>query len=209
MAKDYLLTFLSTGPGGEQYANTICAHDSESGGVRSAADTVDNFDAWLKTKYKNILPTHTRLDVLRCFRIPEVYGDDSEVASKLIGENGTVTVSSLTLPREMCVTLSLRSSHTSRRTMGRISLPSPGSNGFLTTGGLWDVGTGWWAAIGTFGAALLAGHDIGVAGVGGHLSTRIYSRQQHKEGSGDKTTDVNSYFRQPRPRWLRRRTSVP
>jgi hypothetical protein len=111
--------------------------------------------------------------------------------------------------RELTLTLSLRSNHTTRRSMGRLSIPSPQNSAALISNATWLTSGGYYIAIGAFGDALLAGHDIGLAGVDGHLSTRIYSRADHKEGVDDPTYDVKSYLRQPRPRWLRRRLSIP
>jgi hypothetical protein len=209
VAKDYLLTFLSTGVGGVEYANTICVHDDELGGPRDVGDVVDLVDTWLRTPYKNLLVSSTTVDVLRCFRIPDVFGTDSNVTSKLIGQPGTLTGPDGKLPREMTLTLSLRSNHTSRRSQGRLSIPSPLNSAYVDSSGNWSTGSAFWSAVGTFGDALLAGHDVGVLGVDGHLSTRVYSRQTHKEASGDKTHDVDTYIRRARPRWLRRRVSIP
>lgn len=209
MSKDYLVTFLSTGGEGVQYANTISVHDDELGGTRDVSDVVDLVDTWLTSKYRAMLPTSTHLSVLRCFRIPDVYGDDSNVALKDINLAGTGNVGDGQMGREVTLTLTLRSQHTSRRKMGRLSIPSPEDSATLASSGAWDVGSNFYDKVGQFADALLAGHDVGIGGVEGHLSTRIYSRKQHKEGTGDKTTDVDTYKRQPRPRWLRRRVSIP
>lgn len=209
MAKDYLCTYLSHGSAGEQYANTFCVHDDEAGSARDEGSVANEVDSWLTTKYRNMLVSGTIVDVLRVYRIPAVYGDDSTVSSKLLGLAGTLTGADGKLPREMTLTLALRSSHTSRRSQGRLSIPSPSNSAYLTAGGDWLTSSAFWSAVGTFGQALLDGHDVGALGVGGHISTRIYSRRQHQEGSGDKTTDVTSYLRRPRPRWLRRRNSIP
>lgn len=209
MAKDYLITFLSTGSLGEMYANTICVHDDESGSARDEGDVVDEVDDWLTTKYRAICQTVTTLDALRCFRIPAVYGAETSVALKAKGVAGTMAAGDGKIPREMTLTLSLKSASTSRRQNGRISLPSPEGSAQVTNTGQWNTAGDYWVAAGVFGNALLAGHDVGALGIGGHLSTRIYSRRQHKIGSGDKTHDVDSFIRRSRPRWLRSRVTSP
>lgn len=209
MAKDYLATFLSTQSSGVQCANTICVHDDELGGPASPSDRVNDVDTWLTTKYRAMLPTSTIVDVLRLFQIPDVYGDDSFVANKFLALAGTLAGADGVMPRETTLTLSLRSNHTSRRSQGRISIPSSLNSSNLNSDGNWKTDSAYWNNTGTFAAALLAGHDMGVLGADGHLSTRIYSRRQHQEGTGEKTVDVDSYLRRPRPRWLRRRVSIP
>lgn len=209
VAKDYLLSYLSTGNTGVQTANTICVHDDELGGPRDVDSVVDYVDTWLTTLYRACLSSNWTVDALRCFRIPDTYGADTNITSKLIGAAGTITGADGKLPREAALTLSLRSNHTSRRSMGRIEIPSPLSSTQMATDGSWSTSGSYWLACGAFGAALLAGHDIGVLGVDGHISTRVYSRVTHKSGVGDKTTDVKTYLRRPRPRWVRRRVSAP
>lgn len=209
MAKDYLATFLSHQSSGVQCANTICVHDDELGGPSSPSDRVDDVSTWLTTKYRALLPTSSVLDVLRLFQIPDTYGDDSVSVDKLIGSAGTLAGADGVLPREVCLTLSLRSNHTSRRSQGRIEIPSPLNSGCLDSSANWKTDTAYWTNIGTFADALLAGHDLGILGADGHLSTRVYSRRQHQEGKDPKTVDVDSYTRRPRPRWLRRRVSIP
>jgi hypothetical protein len=128
---------------------------------------------------------------------------------QFIGENGTLAGADGVLPREICMTLSLRSNHTSRRAQGRIEVPSSLNSSNLDSSANWKTDSAYWNNTGTFADALLAGHDLGVLGVDGHLSTRVYSRRQHQEGKDPKTYDVDSYVRRPRPRWLRRRVSIP
>jgi hypothetical protein len=209
VSQDYLLTFLSTGPDGEQYSNTICVHDDEFGGDHSPSYVVDQCDTWLSAKYRACMPPATILNVLRCFAIPDTYGADTSVAEKVINGAGTGAASDGQFPREVTMTLALRSDSTSRRRQGRISLPSPLRKSAFSTDGTWATADTFWTNAGLFGQALLDGHDEGIGGVDGHLSTRVYSRTQHKEGTGDKTHDVKSYIRRPRPRWLRRRVSIP
>jgi len=207
--KNYLVTFLSTGSAGEMYANTICVHDHDLSAGRSVQNVVDEVDTWLTTAYRGLLQTNATLNALRCFHIPAVYGDDSDVVTKLKGVAGTLAAGDGKMGREITLTLTLRSSHTTRRSQGRLSLPSPENSATLDSAGKWAAGVSYWINAATFGDALLAGRDIGLAGVDGHLSTRIYSRSDHKEGDSDPTYDVTSYLRQPRPRWLRRRVSIP
>lgn len=209
MSKDYLVTFLSDDAGGVQYANTICVHDDELGGPRSPAEFVDEVEPWLKTKYTNCLPATLTLRVLRAFQIPAVYGDDSEIADKIVTQVGALSIGTGTVPRELTMILALRSSHTSRRKMGRLYMPSPRNPSMLDGDANWATGGSYYTNVGLFGQALLDGHDIGIAGADGHLSTRIYSRQTHKEASGDKTSDVDTYTRRIRPHFLRRRTTAP
>jgi len=209
VSKDYLVSFLSDDAGGVQYANTICVHDDEFGGPRSPSEFLDEVESWLKTKYVNILASDKTLRVIRAFQIPTVYGDDTEVDAKTFAVTGGLAAGDGKVPREATLTLTLRSSHTSRRKMGRLSIPSPRTSNAVDASGNWSTSNDYWTLTGTFADALLAGHDVGVGGVDGHLSTRIYSRRQHQLGTGDKTTDVDVYIRRPRPRWLRRRVSAP
>lgn len=209
MAKDYLLSFLSDDTVGVQYANTICIHDDELGGPRPGSEILDDIQSWLQTKYCNCLPTTLTLRVLKLFQIPAVYGDDSNVYTLASNTAGAISGADSRLPRELALCLALRSSHTSRRTMGHISIPSPRKSDQLDNNGNWNTAGDLWGAAATFGDALLAGKDIGIGGVDGHLSTRIYSRKAHKTGEGDKTTDVSSYTRRPRPIWVRRRRTAP
>ena len=209
MAKDYLLSLLSTDDIGVQYANTICVHDDELAGPRPGDEILDDIDSWLSTKYTNCLPATVTLRVLRLFQIPAVYKADSNVYTMDKNTAGALSVGTGTVPREATLTLSLRSSHTSPRTRGRISIPSPRNPSMLDGSSNWLTSGSYWTNVGTFADALLAGKDIGIGGVDGHLSTRIYSRVAHQTGVGDKTTDVDTYLRRPRPRWLRRRVTAP
>lgn len=209
MAVDYLLTFLSDDDVGVQYANTVCIHDSDPAGASSPDSRLDDVETWLKVKYANFLPSTITLRTLRLFRIPAVYGDDSEVASKDVNLVGALSVGTGTVPRETVLTLTLRSNHTSRRKMGRLFIPSPRNPSTLDGASRWVTSSSYVVNVKAFADALLAGHDLGVAGANGHLSTRVYSRQTHKEQSGDKTTDIDTYIVQPRPRWLRRRVTAP
>jgi hypothetical protein len=206
---DYLLTYLSTYQGGVRIANTICVHDHDLSSGRSPGDVANEVDSWLTAKYRALMTSTATVDILRCFRIPDTYGADSTVSNKLLGLAGTAGAGDGLVPREMTLTLSLRSDHTSRRAQGRLELPTRLSSNDLASGGAWYVSSSWWASVATFADALLAGHDVGTLGVNGHMSTRIYSRAQHREGLDPKTYDINSYLRQPRPRWLRRRVSTP
>lgn len=209
MAKDYLLTFLSDDAVGVQYANTICIHDDELGGPRPGDEILDDIDTWLSTKYKDCLHSSVTLRVLRLFQIPAVYGDDSNIYTLAKNVAGSLSGPDTKLPREMALCLAFRSSHTSRRSMGHISLPSARASGYLDSDGLLNTAGDWWLKAGLLGDALLAGHDIGIGGVDGHLSFRVYSRKAHKLGEGDKTTDVSSYTRRRRPIWVRRRVTAP
>lgn len=209
MPKDYLASFHSLSVANVEYVNVLCVHDDELGGPRSPSEFLDEFDSWLTAKYRAILPTTVVLGDIRAFQIPSVFGADTEAALKLKGLAGTGMGADGLLPREATLTLSFRSNHTSRRSMGRISLPSPLASNALDGDGNWRTSATYWVNAGLLGDALLAGHDIGVLGADGHLSLRVYSRANHQQGTGDKTTDVTTYIRRPRPRWVRRRVSSP
>lgn len=209
MAKDYLLSWLSDDVVGVQYANTICVHDDELGGPRPGDEILDDIDSWLTTKYTNCLPSSLTLRVLRLFQIPAVWKADTNIYTLAKNAGGALTVGDGKIPREMALVLSIRSSHTSRQTMGHISLPSPRNSSMLDGDGNWNTAGSYWTNAGLLGDALLEGKDIGIGGVDGHLSTRVYSRKRHQTGEGDKTTDVGSYTRRLRPKWVRRRTTAP
>jgi len=209
VAKDYLLTFLSDDDVGVQYANTICVHDDELGGPRPGNEILDDIESWLKTKYTNFLPSSMTLRKLRLFQIPATYGDDSNVYEQGLTQVGALSIGTGTVPRESSATLTLRSSHTSRRKMGRLLLPGPRNPSMVNANGTWVTSGSYYTNIATFADALLAGKDMGIGGVDGHLSTRVYSRVAHIQGVGDKTTDINAYTIQPRVRWLRRRVTAP
>jgi len=208
VAVDYLVTFRSTGAIGEQYANTICVHDTADTifGAQAILDMLDTVDTWLTAKYVAMLPSSVVLDELHGFRIPATYGDASEVAGKAIATGGTLGAGDGKMPRETSLILALRSESTSRRHQGRLYLPSPRDSALLGSTSDWLTSTVYWTRVATFGQALLDGKDYGI---GQHLSTRIYSRRQHIEGTGDKTKDVKTYIRRPRPHWLRRRVTAP
>ena len=208
MAKNYLVTFLSDDDVGTQYANTICVHDDELT-ARSGSQFIGEVETWLKTKYCNFLPTSMTLRALRAYHIPATYGADTDVATLSESQAGALSIGTGTVPREVTCTLTLRSTHTSRRSMGRLSLPSPRNPSTLDGSSNWVLASSYIANIKTFADALLAGRDIGTLGADGHLSTRIYSRKDHIEGDTDPTWDVSTYIVRPRPRWLRRRTTAP
>jgi len=136
-------------------------------------------------------------------------GDDSNVYEQGLTQVGALSIGTGTVPRESSATLTLRSSHTSRRKMGRLLLPGPRNPSMVNANGTWVTSGSYYTNIATFADALLAGKDIGIGGVDGHLSTRVYSRVAHIQGVGAKTTDINAYTIQPRVRWLRRRVTAP
>lgn len=212
MAVDYLFTFLSHDDIGTQNANTICVHDDGDlfgSSPSGMSDALDEVDSWLTTKYRALLPSASVLDVLRGFRIPAVYGDPTDVAEKAFGLAGTLGASDGQLPREVCCVVGLRTNSSSRRKQGRLFLPSTYHSGYVTSAGVWLAASAHRTSINTFFGALLAGHDTTLFHVGAHFSARIYSRQTHKEGVGDKTTDIKRYVIRARPHWLERRQTAP
>jgi hypothetical protein len=138
-----------------------------------------------------------------------VYGDPTEVSEKALNLSGSLGASDGQLPREVTMLVALRSNSTSRRQQGRLFLPPVYHSGYLTAGGLWLATSAQRTNTTTFFAALLAGHDTGIIHTGAHFSTRIYSRQTHKEGGSDKTHDVKRYVIRDRPHWLERRQTSP
>lgn len=213
MAVDYLATYLSHDTDtGAQIANTICVHDDGSfTGVDplGMSDVVNAIDSWLTTAYKALLGSHAIVDVLRLFRIPAVFGDPTTVFEKNINAAGTYPSPDGQLPRELACVLALKGGDTSRRHNGRLFLPTPRHSGIIASSGKFLASGTYWTSIGTFGSALLAGHDYTSTFGGGHLSTRVYSRAQHKLGTGDKTKDVVSVVARTDPRWVERRQTTP
>lgn len=210
MAREWLVTFASHDTDtGVQFANTICVHDN--GGVggadpASASDLLDAVDSWLGTKYKDVLPSSSILDVLRATEIPSTFGDPSSVGEKAIDDAGLMTGLDGQLPNSVTLVMAFRSDDTSRRHQGRIHLPSPRHSGFMTGIGQWNTGSSYWTKCNTLKGALEAGHDFDTDN---HLSLRVYSRRQHIEGTGDKTKDVSQVVLRNNPRWLNSRQTSP
>lgn len=209
MAREWLVSILSHDQAGAVASNTICVHDNGgTGGVDPAGATelLNEVDTWLTTSYRAILPTSSVLDRYHAFQIPDEYGAETITADKTKSVNGTLGPVDGKLPREMVGLLALRTNSTSRRKQGRLFLPSPEHGTYITSTGTWVTTAGVWPLWIAFADKLIAGHDFDTDN---HLSTRIYSRRQHAIGTGDKTTDVDSYALRERPKWLRRRESIP
>lgn len=209
MAREWLVSILSHDQAGAVASNTICVHDN--GGIggadpAGADELLTQVDTWLTTRYRAIIPTSSVLDRYHAFQIPDVYGAETTVADRTIDLNGTLGPVDGKLPREMVGLLALRSTSSSRRKQGRLFLPSPEHGTYITTTGTWVTTSGVWPLWELFADQLLAGRDFDEDN---HLSLRIYSRRQHQIGTGDKTSDVNAYALRERPKWLRRRASIP
>lgn len=212
MAVDYLVSYLShDNDNGCQIANTICVHDDGStGGISplNDSDFVDAVDSWLTTLYKACLGGRTTVDVLRSFRIPAVYGDATTTFEKTIAATGTYPGVDGLVPPEVAVVLALKGGDTSRRHNGRIFVPTPRHSSVIASTGKFNTGSSWFTALNALKSALLSGHDVGSTDPN-HLSLRVYSRVQHKIGTGDKTKDVAAIVIRSDPRWIERRQTAP
>lgn len=209
MAVEWLATFGCTFDDGLKTATTFCVHDN--GGVggtdpAGAGDLADEVDSWLGLKFANCVGSRGIVDVLRVFRIPATFGDDSVGLDKPLARAGGQTSADGQLPREVNLLLALKTETTSRRYQGRVHLPPTYNSDHLTSSGLWDHATGYYTSVNTLKGALLAGHDFDTDN---HLSLRVYSRTAHRLDIGDKTKDVETIVIRDEPYWLRSRQSRP
>jgi hypothetical protein len=108
-----------------------------------------------------------------------------------------------TLPKEMCLVLTLRTAHVGRSGRGRIFIPSPRAEAAMGDDSRWAAPSTYWDNVQTLAGALLDGHDITHDGLDYHLSTRVHSRVDNA------TYDMSGYIARQRYHWLRSRATAP
>lgn len=199
-----LLSFLSHDDVGTLMANTICVHWEPSGTATeegSFANAVHEAGEWLKEPYRLLLSDAVVLDrlVLR-----GVGADDGKSAERAYGVTGGAGTANGQMPREVALTLALRTNVAGRSGKGHIQIPALRDYGALGASGSFRTDTAWWGHVTAFGNALLAGHnytdDLFSTQ---HMSTRVWSRK-HSESH-----DVVAFIARTAPRWVERRQTVP
>jgi len=191
-------------PSGALVINTFCVHDHSSVPLSDPLDAqtvADDVAAWITTLYKAVLQSAYTFDTVDS---RELGTDTPAIGSSAVGAAGTLGAGTGLLPREVCMVVTLRTAVATRSGRGRMFIPSPLYSSNLASQDAWLTGTGgWYAAVGAFFDALVAGRDVTHGSIDHHYSLRVYSRKRNA------SYDVTSYTRRLQPHWLRSRMSAP
>lgn len=204
--REYLVALRSTDAAGVLYVNTFAIKSDPQGpDIQEISDqqVADGVKAWVHDSYKALLSTdYTWNDV----QVTGILGHDGEALSA-VGESGSFPREpggSFQLPREVVLTLTLKTAHVGRSGRGHMALPSPDDAAQLQNNSTWKVGAGTFhEKCQAFGNALVAGHDVDIDPLLSHLSVRVYSRKDAV------TRDVTAAVARTPIRWLRSRSTSP
>lgn len=207
---NWRVLFLSTGNVGEEIVTGIHVKADKAGAGAWSADEVAGYvKDWLETAYKNLLTTDDRLDEIRVTEHKSDPADVPSQASRFPNLAGAQSGVDNKLPREACVWVSVKSAVPLRAARSGHHLPPWRHSAWLTTGGTFNTSSAIWPFVTTWVDALKNGHDVGVAGVDGHLSTIIWSQTRVLRGQSPHDWDAQNVVPSSRVAWLRSRRTIP
>jgi hypothetical protein len=177
----------------------------------SAGGVCDVVDTWLTSYMLPLIPTDGRFDRIVAtedveYWLPGTLGRSGE---KAINTPGTFGPADGKLPREACLWAKIQTDTAKRFARGGIHSPSPQDSRMTTTTGELNPSNGYVTAFDAFCDHLLAGHDYGESGTGGHLSLIVYSVTQRKRNAANYYFDATAVVPAQRLRWLRTRVTNP
>lgn len=206
---DYLAAFKSHDSGGVQYVNTFAIHveptliSTDEPPIGTVATKLRD---WQATQYRKCLHTQYTLDSIDLRRILGA----PEEATVAIGAAGTYNPAGATkCPKELCMVVTIKTAHATRRGRGRVFIPSPRSTDALADPTSFVVTTDpstYWHEVSVLFDEFLEGQDFVWGTLGSetaHMSLRVYSRKDAA------TYDATGYVQRTAYHWLRSRATAP
>jgi len=203
--QNVLAAFKSHDAGGVSYVNTLAVGQDVPLGPDTALDygtIADDIWTWLGTEYKALMNPNYTVDELHVLGI---LGGDGE-GTHSVGAVGTLDLSgasSLFLPKELALVLTLKTAHAGRTGRGRMFIPSPLSASFGNGATNWLQSGAYWTAIGAFATKILAGADITHGALVHHYTGKVWSRTEATARAITATTRRAPYH------FLRSRSTAP
>lgn len=201
---------ISIGGAGEEIVSGIHVKADKAGLAAWSADDVAGYcKDWLETPYRNVMTTDDRLDEIR---VTEHKSDVTEVpaqASRFPNLAGVQSGVDGKLPREACCWVSVKSGVPLRAARSGHHLPPWRHSGWLASTGQFNPSAAIWPYVTAWVNALKDGHDVGIAGVDGHLSTVIWSQTRVKRAQTPYVWDAVNVVPSQVVAWLRSRRTIP
>lgn len=178
MPQSVLATFKSSDGDGVLYVNTLAIQQDVPVGPDSALDyntMADDIWSWLGTLYLACLHPHYTVNELDTFGILGGVGEGAHA----VGTAGTLDTTGAggeDVPRELAVTVTIKTAIPSRRGRGRIFIPSPRVTGFGANTSQWKNTGSYWTAITALANALNDEHTVDHGGVNHRYRVGIWSR---------------------------------
>jgi hypothetical protein len=177
--------------------------------VTPSVDTVaDNVVTWLSSAYRAMLSTRDRLDDIKIREELGPGGGVPAVAERTGTWPGTWFGSTYNQDLQICAWSKTKTDAAVRGGHGGFfSPPALDQATFSGSHGTISTGNAFYLAIRAFADALLNGHDMGLAGIDGHLSYVIYSKTRRFRSDPNWYFDAKSITIDSRPHMLRSRKS--
>jgi hypothetical protein len=200
-----LAAFKGHDAGGVIYVNTLAVQQDVPLGPDTALGyqtIADDIWAQYGATYLGMISPDYTVDELHVLGI---LGADGE-GTHAVGSNGTLAVGGATghsLPKEVCLVLSLKTGHAARSGRGRMFIPSPGYSSFGADRTSWLTAGVFWGGVLNFAALLPADHNVTHDAIIHRYRAGVWSRADNVFRECTAAVPRTAYH------WLRSRSTAP